>query len=130
MSSLRRIANLFRRTRIDREIDEELQAHIDLSTDAKKRQGLPDAVARREAVVRFGNPVSTRERTASADVAFTLESMVRDVRFAFRQLVRAPGFTLTAVLTLAVAIGANAVVFSILNALVLRPLDLPDGQRL
>ena len=130
MSSLRRIANLFRRTRIDREIDEELQAHIDLSTEAKKRQGLPDAVARREAVVRFGNPVSTRERTASADVAFTLESMVRDVRFAFRQLVRAPGFTLTAVLTLAVAIGANAVVFSILNALVLRPLDLPDGQRL
>ena len=130
MATLRRFANLFRRTRVNREIDEELRAHIDLATEAQMREGLSHAVARREAVVRFGNPVSTRERTASADVAFTLESMVRDVRFAFRQLLRAPGFTLTAVLTLAVAIGANAVVFSILNALVLRPLDLPEGQRL
>src|ERR1700744_2311236 len=130
MSIFNRIRNLFRRAEIDRAIDEELQTHIDLATEEGVRKGLPHAESRREAILRFGNPVSTHERTASADIAFTFESAFRDLRFAARQLLRAPGFTLTAILTLAVAIGANAVVFSILNALVLRPLDLPDARRL
>jgi predicted permease len=130
MATLRRISNLFRRSRLDREISEELEAHIGLATEAGMHQGMPHAEARREAILRFGNPVSMHERTTAADAALTLESVARDVRFALRQLLRAPGFTLTAVLTLTVAIAANAVVFSVLNALVLKPLDLPDSRQL
>jgi predicted permease len=130
MSLARRIANLFRRSRIDREIDAELQAHIEMRMADNLAAGMSRDEARRAALVQFGNPSSTRERVASADTALNLDVLARDVRFALRQLLRSPGFTATAVLTLAVAIGANAVVFSVLNALVLRPLDLPDAQQL
>ena len=130
MALMRRLTNLCRRSRLDRDIDDELQSHIDLATEEKMRQGLPHAVAHREALLRFGNPASTRERVTSADATLGLESIVPDLRLAFRQLLRAPGFAITAVLTLSVAICANAVVFSVMNALVLRPLNLPDATRL
>jgi predicted permease len=130
MAILRRIANLFRRTGLNHEIEEELQAHIDLVVEANLRQGLHHAAASRDAILRFGNPTSTRERVAAADAALGLENVTRDFGFALRQLLRAPGFTTTAVLTLSVAICANAVVFSVLNAVVLRPLNLPDSKRL
>ena len=130
MGAFRRIANLFRRSSIDSEIAAELQAHIDLATEANMQKGQPPAVARRDALLRFGNPTSTRERVTAADTHLNLDGIVRDIRYAFRQLIHAPGFALTAIVTLAVAIGANAVVFSILNALVLRPLDLPGARQL
>jgi hypothetical protein len=92
----RRIANLFRRSRLDRDIDAELQAHIALATEAKMRQGLPHAVARREAILRFGNPTSTRERVIAADASLSIENLARDLRYALRQLRHSPGFALTA----------------------------------
>jgi len=130
MAVVRRIANLFSRSRVDREIDAELEAHIALRSEDNLAAGMTPAEARRDALVRFGNRTATRERVASADVALSVDSVWRDVRYAMRQLRRSPGFALTAVLTLAVAICANAVVFSVLNAMVLRPLNLPDSQRL
>jgi predicted permease len=130
MPLLPRFANLFSRSRVDREIDAEIQSHIDLRIEDNLAAGMSPEEARRDALLRFGNRASTKERIASADLALGLQSVWSDLRFAARQLRHSPGFTLTAVLTLAVAICANAVVFSVLDALVLRALNLPDSQQL
>jgi predicted permease len=126
----RRLTNLFRRTQVDRAIDLEVQSHIQMRIDDNLAAGMSDADARRDALVRFGNPTATREQVASADMALQLDGLWFDLRFAARQLRRSPWFAITATLTLACAIGANAVVFSILNALVLRPLDVPQAESL
>ena len=130
MAAFRRFANLFRRSRVDREIDAELQSHIALRIDDNLAAGMSPAAARRDALLRFGNPTATKERVASVDVNLSLETLVRDIRYATRQLRRSPGFTLTAIVTLALGIGANAVVFSLLNGLILHPINLPRAQRL
>jgi predicted permease len=130
MPILNRIANLFRRSRIDGEIAAELESHIALRIEDNIAAGMTPEDARRDALVRFGNRTATRENVAAADSALSLDRFWFDLRYAMRQLVKSPGFAFTAIVTLAVAIAANAVVFSILNALVLRPLDLPGGDRL
>jgi len=130
MAWMERIGNLFRRERVNREIEAELRAHIEMRTEENIAAGMTPDAARRDARMRFGNPASTRERVAGADAALNLESVVADVRYALRQLARSPGFAVTAVLTLAVAIAANAIVFSVLNALVLKPLNLPGARSL
>jgi predicted permease len=130
MAAFQRIANLFRRSRVDREINAELQAHIDLRIDANIAAGMSPAEARRDALLRFGNPAATRERVAAADASLGLDEIARDVRYAVRQLRRSPGFALTAILTLALGIGANVVVFGVLNALLLRPIQVAHVDRL
>jgi predicted permease len=130
MAAFNRIANLFRRSRLDREIAAELKAHIDLRTDDNIARGMAPAEARREALLLFGNPTATRERVAASDAQLTLENLLRDLRYSARQLRRSPGFALTAIVTLAVGIGANVVVFGVLNALLLRPLPVAGAERL
>jgi predicted permease len=130
MAVLRRVANLFRRSRVDREIDAELQAHIALRIEDNMAQGMSPEEARRDALLRFGNPTATKERVAGADATLMLASFARDIRYAARQLRRSPGFALTAILTLALGIGANVIVFGVLNAIILRPIDVPAADRL
>ena len=130
MSVLRRFTNLFRRSEVDREIADELQAHIDLAVEAGMREGLSQEVARRNAILRFGNPTAAKERTAAADTHLGLDGVVRDVRYAARQLRRSPGFALTAILTLGLGIGANVVVFGVINAFLLRPIQVPVADRM
>lgn len=130
MALFRRVSNLFRRNRMDGDIAAELEAHIAMRTDDNLARGLSAEEARREARLLFGNPTATRERVTAADTSLGLDNVVRDLRYAARQLRRSPGFALTAILTLAVGIGANVVVFGVLDALLLQPLRVAGAERL
>ena len=127
MPLLRRIANLFRRDKVQEEIDAEMRAHIEMRADDNLATGMPPDEARRDAVVRFGNLLLLEERTNAADVNQFFENLWRDGCYAARQLRRSPGFALTAIMTLALAIAANVVVFSVLNSLLLKSL-IPNGS--
>ncbi|HTV82983.1 MAG TPA: ABC transporter permease [Acidobacteriaceae bacterium] len=125
-----RVRNLWRRGRVDAEIEEELHAHIEMVTEDGVRAGMSEEEARRAARVRFGNPVVMKERTVGEDAALGIESLWRDVKFALRQMKKSPGFAATAVLTLALGIGGVTAVFSVVYAVLLRPLPFPQASRL
>ncbi len=123
-------AKLFYRSRISAEMDEELRSHIQHRADDLERTGLNRAEAERRAHIEFGGYEKFREESHEALGGNFLETLFGDVRFSLRVLRKSPGFTFAAVLTLALAIGANAVVFSVMNALIIRPLNVPDPQSL
>ena len=118
------------RDRRERERADEMQAHLDLFVDELVARGRSHEDARREARLKFGNPrVKLEEVHAMTRIPF-VESLWRDVRLAFRVLRRTPAFTITAVTTLALVIGANSAVFSLADRLLLRPLPYPQPERL
>jgi len=123
-------AKLFRPSRAADELAEELRSHIQHRADDLQRSGLTPAEADRRARIEFGAYEKFRTESHEARGGNFLESSAQDVRFSIRILLKSPGFTVAAILTLALAIGANAVVFSMLNGLVLRPLHLPDARTL
>jgi predicted permease len=124
------LSGLFRRRKACDDLSEEMQLHIEERAEQLQREGLSLHEAQRQARIAFGNPALVAERSREVWQWPTLESIWSDIRFALRQLRRSLGFTFAAILTLALAIGANAVVFSILNAFLLRPLNIPHPERL
>jgi predicted permease len=112
------------------DIDEELLAHILCRADDLERSGLSRAEAERRARIEFGGYQKFREESHEALGAHFLDTFLADLRFGARVLRKSPGFTVAAIATLALAIGANAVVFGVLDALILRPLSVPQPQSL
>jgi predicted permease len=131
LNSLRfRIASLFHRSQMNAEVEEELRSHIQHRADDLERSGLDRAQAERRARIEFGGREKFKEECREALVGNFIETLWRDARFSIRVLRKSPGFTIVAVLTLALAIGANALVFGVLNALILRPLNVPQPDSL
>src|ERR1700721_2603312 len=124
------IESIFRRGKLYDDLSEEICLHIEERTEQLMRGGMSRREAEQQARRAFGNRTLLEERRREVWHWPTLESIWTDARFALRTLRKSPGFTLVAVMTLAMGIGANAVVFSLLNALILRPVNLPQGQNL
>jgi hypothetical protein len=128
MSILHRVRNLWRRERLDAEIGRELRSHLEMAAEDAERSGMSPEEARRTARLRFDNPLAMREHTAGADTALALDWIWRDLRDSVRQLRRSPAFTATAVVTLALGIGATTAIFTIVEQVMLRSLPVvrPD----
>ena len=118
------------RDALERELDDELRSHVAHRADDLQRAGLDRAAAERQARVEFGGHARFKEEARDALAGRVLDTLFRDLRFGIRQLRKSRSFTVAAVVTLAVAIGANAVVFSAINGFILRPLDLPHEETL
>src|SRR5712664_3920497 len=127
---LSRLANLARRREQDERLREEIAEHIALQTAENLRAGLSPVEAQRQAMLKFGGVEAMKQDYRAERGLLFIENLMRDVRFAFRQLRKSPGFTAVAVVTLAMAIGANAIVFSVMDALILRPLNVPQPASL
>jgi predicted permease len=127
---LNRMVNLATRRARDERLSEEIEEHIALQTEENLRGGLSPVAARRQAMLKFGGVEAMKEDYRAERGLLFIENLVRDLRFALRMLRKSPGFTAVAVVTLAMAIGANAVVFSVMNALILRPLNVPQAESL
>ena len=125
-----RLRGLFAVGRAETDFDAELASHLAMDVDEGVRAGLSVEEARRQALIRLGGTEQTRQAYRDRATLPLVESVLQDVRFGLRQMRKAPGFTLTAVLTLALGIGANTVIYTLVDSILLRPLPFSHQERL
>jgi putative ABC transport system permease protein len=128
--AFRRVKALFSGEILDRDMDKEMRVHLDLLVEEYERAGMSPEEARRAASRRFGNLLRIKERGRDIRGAGILEDILRDALYAVRNLRRTPAFTSTVVLTLAIGIGANTSLFSVIDHLLIRPVPYPQGEQL
>jgi putative ABC transport system permease protein len=114
----------------DAELERELESDLELEEEEQRERGLPAKDARYAALRAFGNTTLVKEQTHEVWGSAPVDRVMQDVRYALRQLRRAPGFATAVILTLALGIGASAAIFSVADAVLLRPLPYPDFQRI
>ncbi len=126
----RRLRVLFRKSRVERDLDDELRAHVEMETEELIRGGMEPGRARREALRRFGGVERTKERVRDERGGRVLEDLVQDLRYGVRSLRKSPGFSVSALMVLALGIGSAVALFGVVDAVLLEPLPYPDAGRL
>ena len=124
------VRGLFRRSKNEAELDDELRTFIEIAAAEKMKAGIPESEARRLAMLELGGLEQVKEQVRTGRHGAMLEELLRDARHAFRVFARAPVLTLTIVVTLALGIGANTAIFSLIDSLMLRWLPVPNPQEL
>jgi hypothetical protein len=127
---LSRLRAVFTKPALDADFDEELAQHLAAATADNIRSSMTPDEARRQAQIALGGVEQTRELHRDARGLPWLEDLARDIRFALRGLAKTPGFTLVAVLTLALGIGSCTAIFSVINRVLFHPLDVPGAERI
>jgi len=127
---MRRLFGVFGSARAERELSAELESHLQLHIDDNIRAGMTPAEARRRAVLALGGIEKTKEEYRDRRGLPAFESLVRDLRFGVRTLIKSPGFALAGVIMLGLGIGVNSAIFTVVNAVVLKPLPFADADRI